>query len=254
MTRKERAKTCFVISPIGEEGTEARRRSDEVLDFVIKPTVLECGYSAVVRADHISRPGMITSDIIQHLLEDDLVVADLTGHNPNVFYELAVRHAVRKAIVQIIHVQQEPPFDLSQSRTIKFDSTSLRSAEECRSRLKEQIHEAEINPSFADNPISQAIDLRSFRQSENPIAQSNAEILRLLQDVLAEMADLKDFVRGRSRRTYWLEESQQARAEVEREIAKRTEDMIQRSFITGATGSIPPENLPGATGPEKEDE
>ena len=49
----------------------------------------EIGYEAV-RADEIAEPGSITSQIMQRIFDDDLVVADLTDHNPNVFYELSV--------------------------------------------------------------------------------------------------------------------------------------------------------------------
>src|SRR5437016_10492301 len=89
-------KTCFVISPIGDEGSEVRRRSDQVLKHIVRPAARKCGYSSIVRADQMSKPGLITAQVIQCLVNSNLVVADLTGHNPNVFYELAVRHAIRK--------------------------------------------------------------------------------------------------------------------------------------------------------------
>src|SRR5215218_6577854 len=80
---------CFIISPIGDEGSENRLRADLVLEEVIAPAATECGYEAI-RADRVSAPGTITSQVIQHLYSDPMVVADLTDHNPNVFYELAV--------------------------------------------------------------------------------------------------------------------------------------------------------------------
>lgn len=89
-------KTCFVIAPIGEPGSETRRRSDQILNHVIKPVAKQAGYAAV-RADEEGEPGLITHQVIQHLLDDPLVIADLTGRNPNVFYELAIRHAINKA-------------------------------------------------------------------------------------------------------------------------------------------------------------
>ncbi len=61
-------KICFVIGPIGDEGTEKRRQSDQVLNYIIAPAVKECGYEAI-RADKISEPGIITSQIIQHLID-----------------------------------------------------------------------------------------------------------------------------------------------------------------------------------------
>ena len=59
----ETKKKCFVISPIGEEGSEMRERSNKVLEHIIKPPVEECGYECM-RADEIAEPGIITSQII----------------------------------------------------------------------------------------------------------------------------------------------------------------------------------------------
>lgn len=98
----KKSKKCFVIAPIGDLNTETRRRSDQILEHIIKPAVKECGYEDPIRADKISDPGIITSQVIQSIIDSDLVIADLTGSNPNVFYELAIRHAIKKAVVQII--------------------------------------------------------------------------------------------------------------------------------------------------------
>ena len=97
-------KKCFVAAPIGMRGSDAFLRTEDVQDFIIGPAIEQCGYEMPpIRADQISEPGRITKQIIDHLINDALVVADLTDRNPNVFYELAIRHAVRKPIVQIIH-------------------------------------------------------------------------------------------------------------------------------------------------------
>lgn len=90
MNKPSAERICFVI----DEGAETRRRSEQVLKHIIGPAAENCGY-AVVRSERDARPGIITHQIIQHLLDDPLVVADMTEHNPNVFYELAPRHAVQ---------------------------------------------------------------------------------------------------------------------------------------------------------------
>ncbi|MDH5201744.1 MAG: hypothetical protein OEW69_00580, partial [Nitrospirota bacterium] len=77
----EKKQTCFVISPIGEEGSDIRRRADQILRQIIVPGVSACGFEAI-RADQISEPGLITTQVIQHIIEDPLVLADLTGSNP----------------------------------------------------------------------------------------------------------------------------------------------------------------------------
>jgi hypothetical protein len=179
-------KTCFVISPIGEEGTEIRRRSDQILNHVIKPAAEECGYE-IIRADTISEPGLITNQVIQHILEDALIVADLTGRNQNVFYELAIRHAIRKPLVQLIQLGESIPFDVSQSRTIQVDHHDLDSVAQCKKELIRQIKRVEKDPNSIDSPISVAIDLQSLRQSENPLEKSSSEIISMLQEIRSKI-------------------------------------------------------------------
>src|ERR1039457_5304175 len=96
-------RTCFVICPIGEDGSSARFRSDMVMRLIIKPAVEACGFGQKdIRADEIPKGGMITTQVIERLVDADLVIADLTDSNPNVFYELAVRHVVRKPLILLI--------------------------------------------------------------------------------------------------------------------------------------------------------
>ena len=79
-----------MITPIGDESTLRRKRADQILKYVIEPAVSKFDYQAI-RADQIARPGLITTQIIEHLIDDELVIADLLECNPNVFYEWAIR-------------------------------------------------------------------------------------------------------------------------------------------------------------------
>lgn len=187
-------RVCFIISPIGEEGTEVRRRADLVLNYVLKPVLEECGY-LWVRADKIAAPGIITSQIIQHILDDPLVIADLTGHNPNVFYELALRHAIRKPVVQIISAGERIPFDVQSNRTIQLDHTDLESADSCKRALIDQIRAVESDPSLADNPISTAIDVQRLRTSGDPSEEAIGEILLMLQGIEGRLARQEEAAR-----------------------------------------------------------
>jgi hypothetical protein len=81
---------CFYVTPIGREGSEERMHSDLFLSAIVEPAVTEFDLH-VVRADQIGKPGMITAQIIEHLVKARLVIADLSFHNPNVFYEVATR-------------------------------------------------------------------------------------------------------------------------------------------------------------------
>jgi hypothetical protein len=184
-------RTCFVIAPIGKEGSDVRARSDQVLKHIISPAAKECGYESI-RADQISEPGLITSQVIQHVVEDPLVIADLTGWNPNVFYELSLRHALKKPVVQIIHATETIPFDIAASRTIHVDHHDLDSVAKAKEEIVRQIKSVEKNPNDVDTPISVAIDLQSLRQSENPLEKSNAEILTMLTDIRSTLGDMRE--------------------------------------------------------------
>ena len=115
---------CFYITPIGAEDSEFRKHSDLFLENIIIPAIQ--GFNLkVVRADQIDKPGTITNQIIEYILKSKLVIADLSFHNPNVFYELALRHTCRLPTVQIIRKADFIPFDLSHSRTIQIDTTDI---------------------------------------------------------------------------------------------------------------------------------
>src|ERR1051325_300073 len=90
-------KACFVIGPIDKPGTEVRRRSDNLLHYIIKEVLMAepLKFDAVERADEMATPGLITNQVIERVVNADLVVADLAGLNPNVMSELALRHALR---------------------------------------------------------------------------------------------------------------------------------------------------------------
>ncbi|MBK8057863.1 MAG: hypothetical protein IPK33_08290 [Gemmatimonadetes bacterium] len=182
-------KICFVIAPIGDPESEVRKRSDQVLKHVIRPAVSERQFRAI-RADEISEPGIITSQVIQHIVDDPLVVADLTGRNPNVFYELAVRHALRKPLVQIISRGEAIPFDVAGMRTIPVDHRDLDSVEEARKEIVRQIDAAESLGKI-ETPISVAVELQSLRQSDDPSQRSLAELLSGIADLRASIASIE---------------------------------------------------------------
>ncbi len=149
--------TCFYITPIGDEGSEHRKHSDLFLGSIVEPALEQFGLQ-VIRADAIDKPGVITRQIIDYLLRARLVIADLSYHNPNVFYELAIRHAARLPVVQIIRAADRIPFDLNQVRTVKIDTSDIFSLvpkiDTYRSEIANQVRRALDNPDSVDNPIT----------------------------------------------------------------------------------------------------
>lgn len=182
MDTKEKKKICFVISPIGEEGSETRERSDQVLKHIITASVEQLGYS-VVRADKISEPGIITTQIIENIVDSELVIADLTERNPNVFYELAIRHAIRKPLVQMIKKGETIPFDVAATRIIQFDLHSLDSVAAAKEEILSQVKSLESGDNDVHNPISVSLDLKVLKESGNIEERSLADIVEAVSDL-----------------------------------------------------------------------
>ncbi len=181
MSNQKTDRICFVIAPIGPEGSDIRKRADQVFKYIISPAVDKFGYKPL-RADQIAETGLITSQVIQHVIDDPLVIADLTGHNPNVFYELAIRHAIRKPFVQIIHPNEEIPFDVAGIRTVRLDYRDLESVDAAKKEIIKHIEAIKDNPEV-DSPISTTIDLQSLRLSKDPLAKGISDIMAALQEI-----------------------------------------------------------------------
>jgi hypothetical protein len=169
---------CFFIAPIGEDDSEIRKRSDEVRDWVVKPAAKAAAGLRTVRADEVGEPGQITAQAVQHCLKAKAAVADLTEGNPNVYYELSVRHGAQLPVVLIAEVGTKLPFDISQSRVIFFDHASLSSAGKAKEELQTQI-EASLSGT-PDNPISDGMRLAEL-QAGNVEEQTLAVVLDRLQ-------------------------------------------------------------------------
>lgn len=185
-------KNCFVISPIGGEGTKTRIRANDILNYIIRPAAEEFDYN-VIRADEISSPGMITRQIVKHLVNDSLVIGDCSGKNANVFYELAVRHAAKEPAIQMMKKKQDPPFDVKDMRTVMFSAETLGEAEKCKKDLRKQISAVEEGPKeeSTNSPISSAIELSSLYESDTPEAKKFEKIISELERLNSRVAQIE---------------------------------------------------------------
>lgn len=182
----EQRPRCFIISEIGEEGSPERRRADAVYKYIIAPVAEQCGYEPV-RADRIHKPGLITNDIISHLLNDEMVVADLSNNNPNVFYELAVRHAAHHPVVVLRAPGQRIPFDVHGIRAVTVAANDIEVAEEAKNHLRRHIEEGAKNPQACESPISVALDLDKLRRGREPLQMIGS----LLEDIKRAIVDFQ---------------------------------------------------------------
>ncbi|MGM0874479.1 MAG: hypothetical protein ACQEWV_06675 [Bacillota bacterium] len=150
----ENKKTCFIITPIGSDDSLIRRQADGVIDAVIEPILEKLGFEVTV-AHRMSEGGSITRQVIQNIINSELVVANLTDLNPNVMYELAIRHAIRKPLVQICEKGTNLPFDINEQRTI-FYTNDMKGAVELKDAFESMAIQA-LEDQKVDNPIYRAI-------------------------------------------------------------------------------------------------
>ena len=123
---------CFTLMPF-----EAELKA--VYDDHIRPVVESKGLSCV-RADEIVSTGVITRDIWEKINRARFLIADLTGKNPNVFYELGIAHTLGKEVILITQIMEDVPFDLKPLRCIVYEYTP-RGMKEMENKLQGTIDE-----------------------------------------------------------------------------------------------------------------
>ncbi|TWU51508.1 hypothetical protein [Rubripirellula reticaptiva] len=153
------SKICFYITPIGEDGSDARKHSDMMLTHLIQPVANELGLKAV-RADKIEKSGLISQQVFVHLVNSRLCIADLSFSNPNAFYELGVRHMTKRPTIQVIRKGDRIPFDVSQGRTITVDTSDVYTImdrfDSARRELREHVKaivDSGVEVAGEDNPV-----------------------------------------------------------------------------------------------------
>ena len=144
------AKRCFVIMPFSET-TERHTAAywDNFFSKFVKPSVERLGYSC---SRSIAQPTNIIKDILKELLNADLVLAVLTDFNANVWYELGIRHALRKGTIMMIEDGQKLPFDISQYGVIKYEDNIV-GASDFEEKLRNFIQKIEAEEPVDSPPI-----------------------------------------------------------------------------------------------------
>lgn len=163
---------CFAIGPIGNKfapigssGREAWEDALQVYENVILPACKANGLEPV-RADQIAVAGEITDQVFRHLLEDEVVIADVSGGNPNVMYELGLRHTTGLLTIQIGEFGQLP-FDVAAVRSIMF-SRSERGLVDARKELEQALA---VGLAEGPDPVTAARVWSSLRGDVTAVAE-----------------------------------------------------------------------------------
>ena len=122
-------RTCFVIMPFHTKADAARSDQvdfDRVHNEIIKPAVESLNDRGfvleVIRSDQVERAGLIQERMIEYIADADVAVVDITTQNPNVFYELGVRHALRDRVTVLVRRKGTTnPFNIAGMTAIEYD-------------------------------------------------------------------------------------------------------------------------------------
>jgi hypothetical protein len=180
----------FFITPLGEEGSEQRIRADGVLKLLGKAVsrLAESGLEVeILRADQISESGRITNQIILAIDKAPVVIADLTGLNPNVMYELAIADALVRPAIIITADLGTLPFDRAGERAIPLSSFHFEATDEFVETLVSSLEKALRDDFVIDNPFVSAgltASLNMAARSGDPEAATLQQMQRQLDQVV----------------------------------------------------------------------
>lgn len=163
------SKKAFILMPFQEP-------FDSYYPAIFKPSLEEAGYE-VSRADDLLTPSPIMLDIQRSILEADLVLCEMSGKNPNVFYELGLAHASGKPAILVSHKEEDIPFDLRHVRVILYDYSKAGWEEKLRRDIKTAVKAVEESDRIWPPPLI------AYKDSSAPIRSISSEIKFNLQEI-----------------------------------------------------------------------
>lgn len=137
--------TAFVLMPFAIE-------FDEIYEYLIKGALSDAGFN-VVRADDIRNQQNILADVVQSIVNSDLLIADLSTANPNVYYELGLAHAFGKPVILLAQEIEEVPFDLRSYRILTY-ATHFSRMNVARNELYDLVKDARGKSILFGSPVS----------------------------------------------------------------------------------------------------
>jgi hypothetical protein len=165
-------KKCFVIMPISTTQSGTEQEWTGIFKGIIKPAVEESGYGYNCERYELRRAN-ITKDILDELNNAHVVIADLTGSNPNVLWELGVRHTLSKRTILIAQDKRFLPSDLKDYPIIlyKYKQTPAE-VDKFRQDIKDKLEDIEADPEKPDSPVAdflqvKNIDLLAYEKTAN---------------------------------------------------------------------------------------
>ena len=155
-------KRCFVIMPFSDTASCKKDQWTEIFNATIKKVVEDPRYNYECFRACLDI-GNVVKDILKNLNKADVVIADLTDRNPNVFYELGVRHALRDMTILITQSMDHVPFDLRHYALVEYDWTTENGRKEFKTRIHRILDLVEKEPNAPDliSPVHEYLDIKA---------------------------------------------------------------------------------------------
>lgn len=183
--KSDKKKKCFVITPIGEENSLIRRDIDGLLESVIQPVFKDLDICEPEVSHKSVIPGSISKSIINSIYSADFIIANLTGLNPNVMYELGFAHSARKPVIHIAKRGEKLPFDIIDQRTLFYDN-DMKGVVILKQELKDMVSQVMKLKFVDENPIIDGVKTFQFVKPEGKeidINEAMINIYRKLDDL-----------------------------------------------------------------------
>jgi len=138
----EAGSSCFVMQPFAPP-------LGQYFELIFKPAIEKAGLKAVRADADIFHTGKIMDQVWRGIRAADVLVAELTSKNPNVFYELGLAHALEKPVVLVSSNEDDIPFDLRHIRVIQYDQSDPFWGQKLVNKLADNIQSALTDPEDA---------------------------------------------------------------------------------------------------------
>lgn len=158
LAQRKEIKNCFVIMPFSATKKCTENQWTEIFKNVIKPAVENSNFNYKCERANINF-GNIILEILDKLNRSELVIADVTDRNPNVLYELGVRHALGGPAIAIAQNKKDIPYDLMQYPFKIYGWKTTEERDNFSEEIKKTIADLEANPKNAVSPIRRYLDL-----------------------------------------------------------------------------------------------
>ena len=178
----QQKKKCFVIMPVSKTKSCSTRQWTTIFNVMIKPAVVGSRLGFTCERAR-PRTGNLIRDILNELNGADVVIADLTDTNPNVFYELGVRHTLRNRTILIAQDMKYVPSDLKSYWAIVYKK-GLSGLQDFKDKIRNVLREMMMNPEKPDNPVADFLGEKNI----SLLSQERSANLKKLTALVSELS------------------------------------------------------------------